>query len=82
VQLRGKGVRFSYARTGEQFEHDGVRAGGSHGRGRGMSAIESWRRVASDVRGGVAENCGHWIPEKRPDWVVEQLLAFFGEEPA
>jgi len=55
--------------------------GGAHGRGRGMSAIESWRRVATDVRGGVVENCGHWIPEERPEWVVEQLLAFFGEEP-
>ena len=54
--------------------------GGAHGRGRGMSAIESWRRVATDVRGGVVENCGHWIPEERPEWVVEQLLAFFGEE--
>jgi len=54
--------------------------GGSQGRGRGQLAIESWRRVANDVRGGVAENCGHWIPEERPDWVVEQLAAFFGEE--
>jgi len=54
--------------------------GGAHGRGRGMSAIESWRRVATDVRGGVVENCGHWIPEERPQWVVEQLLAFFGED--
>ena len=55
--------------------------GGASGRGRGMLAIESWRRVAQDVRGGVAEGCGHWIPEERPDWVVQQLLAFFGEEP-
>jgi pimeloyl-ACP methyl ester carboxylesterase len=54
--------------------------GGAHGRGRGMAALDSWRRVAEDVRGGVADNCGHWIPEERPDWVVEQLLAFFGEE--
>lgn len=54
--------------------------GGATGRGRGPLALESWRRVASDVRGGVAEGCGHWIPEERPDWVVEQLLAFFGEE--
>jgi pimeloyl-ACP methyl ester carboxylesterase len=51
--------------------------GGSSGCGRGMGAIESWRRVATDVRGGIAENCGHWIPEQRPQWVVEQLLAFF-----
>jgi pimeloyl-ACP methyl ester carboxylesterase len=51
-------------------------------RGRGMGAIESWRRVATDVRGGIAENCGDWIPEERPEWVVEQLLAFFAQEPA
>jgi len=55
--------------------------GGTCGRGRGMGAIESWRRVATDVRGGIAENCGHWIPEERPEWVVEQLLAFFAQEP-
>ena len=54
--------------------------GGPQGRGRGMGAIESWRRVAEDVRGGIAEGCGHWIPEERPDWTAEQLLAFFGEE--
>jgi len=53
--------------------------GGTEGRGRGMAAIESWRRVASDVRGGVVEGCGHWIPEERPEWVVGQLLDFFGE---
>jgi pimeloyl-ACP methyl ester carboxylesterase len=54
--------------------------GGPHGRGRGIAAIESWRRVADDVRGGIAEGCGHWIPEERPAWVVEQLLAFFAED--
>jgi pimeloyl-ACP methyl ester carboxylesterase len=56
--------------------------GGPLGRGRGMAAIESWRRVAEDVRGGIAEGCGHWIPEERPDWTVAELLAFFGEERA
>ena len=54
--------------------------GGAKGRGRGMAAMESWQRVATDVRGGIAENCGHWIPEERPDWALAQLLAFFGEE--
>jgi pimeloyl-ACP methyl ester carboxylesterase len=42
--------------------------GGPLGRGREMAAIEAWRRVAEDVRGGIAEGCGHWIPEERPDW--------------
>lgn len=56
--------------------------GGTLGRGRGSLAIESWQRVASDVRGGTVEGCGHWIPEERPAWVLEQLLAFFSEEQA
>lgn len=54
--------------------------GGASGRGRGEAAIQSWQRVANDVQGGVLENCGHWIPEERPDWVAEQLMAFFGEK--
>ena len=54
--------------------------GGDKGRGRGMLAIESWRRVAGNVRGGVAEGCGHWIPEERPEWTAQQILDFFGED--
>lgn len=46
-------------------------------RGRGQSALESWRRVAMHVEGGTAENCGHWIPEERPDFVAREVLAFF-----
>ncbi len=55
-------------------------------RGRGLSALESWQRVGTDVSGGVAENCGHWIPEERPDFVAEEVLRHFaalrqGTEP-
>jgi pimeloyl-ACP methyl ester carboxylesterase len=52
--------------------------GGGGARGRGPRALESWQRVASDVRGGVVEGCGHWIPEERPEWAARELLAFFG----
>ncbi len=34
----------------------------------------------SCIRFATVEGCGHWIPEERPDWVVERLLEFFGEE--
>ena len=54
--------------------------GGAEARGRGMSAMDSWQRVAENVRGGIAERCGHWIPEERPQWVLQQLLEFFAEE--
>lgn len=36
------------------------------------------REVASDVRGGVVPNCGHWVAEERPDYLADQLLEFFG----
>jgi len=54
-----------------------VYGGGNKIVGRSMYAVDSWQRVASDVRGGVAEGCGHWIPEERPAWVVERLMEFF-----
>lgn len=56
-----------------------VYGGGAPNAGRGYFAMDSWQRMASDVRGGVAPGCGHWIPEERPAWVVERLLEFFGE---
>lgn len=54
-----------------------VYGGGAPGVGRGLMALESWRRVGSNVSGGVAEGCGHWIPEEAPDWTAEQILAIF-----
>jgi pimeloyl-ACP methyl ester carboxylesterase len=54
-----------------------VYGGDPETRGRGLSAMESWQRVASDVSGGVAANCGHWIPEERPDFVAAEVLRHF-----
>ena len=45
--------------------------------GRRMEVVESLRCMATDVRGGVVENCGHWLPEEQPAPLLEQLLAFF-----
>jgi pimeloyl-ACP methyl ester carboxylesterase len=33
--------------------------------------------VATDVRGGSVDRCGHFIPDERPDELIEQLLDFF-----
>ena len=41
--------------------------------------LASAREVASDVRGHLIERCGHFIADERPDYLVDQLLAFFGE---
>lgn len=56
-----------------------VYGGGNKIVGRSLHAVDSWQRVASDVRGGVAEGCGHWIAEERPAWVVERLLEFLAD---
>ena len=53
--------------------------GGEESFGRRYLALESLRRVAEDVRGGIVEGCGHFIPEEKPEELTEQLLAFFGE---
>ncbi|MGQ0662383.1 MAG: alpha/beta fold hydrolase [Pseudomonadota bacterium] len=54
--------------------------GGATGWGRGLETFESMRRVAADVRGGVIEDCGHLVPEERPEELARQILAFFAEE--
>lgn len=48
-------------------------------RGRGMTALESWARMARNVSGGVAENCGHWIPEERPEFTAQAVLRFLDQ---
>jgi pimeloyl-ACP methyl ester carboxylesterase len=36
------------------------------------------RLLATNVRGGVIPDSGHWISEERPSFLTEQLFAFFG----
>jgi haloacetate dehalogenase len=37
-----------------------------------------WRDWAADVRGR-ALDCGHYVPEERPDEVARELEAFFAD---
>jgi pimeloyl-ACP methyl ester carboxylesterase len=55
--------------------------GGDKSFGRGNECIESLHRVAENVRGGLVRDCGHWIAEEQPDFLVEQLLSFYSEFP-
>jgi pimeloyl-ACP methyl ester carboxylesterase len=54
--------------------------GGGKAFGRGGETLESLKRVATDVRGGVVEDCGHWMAEERPELIAGALLDFFGED--
>lgn len=41
------------------------------------------REIASDVRGGVAPDTGHWLPDENPEFLAAQLLSFLREpEPS
>lgn len=46
----------------------------------GKRTLTSMQALAEDVRGGEIDRCGHWISEEQPEYLVTQLLAFFGEE--
>jgi pimeloyl-ACP methyl ester carboxylesterase len=46
----------------------------------GPVMVNMVKEVATNVRGGVIERCGHWIADERPEYLTAQLIAFFGEE--
>jgi pimeloyl-ACP methyl ester carboxylesterase len=41
--------------------------------------IDDLEAVATDVDGEVLERAGHWIPEERPDYLVERLEPFLAD---
>lgn len=51
-----------------------------HGRGRAGEVEDSLKRVATDVRGAIVPESGHFIPEEQPEALSQLLLDFFGEE--
>ncbi len=51
-------------------------------RGRGEEVLQSLSVIANGVRGGVIADCGHFIPEERPELLAEHLLKFFAEAGA
>lgn len=54
--------------------------GGDKARGRGTEPEESLKRVATNVRGVVVPDCGHFVPEEQPEILTRLLLDFFGAE--
>ena len=45
-------------------------------RSNGMTEVSMARELASDVRGGVAPDTGHWLPDENPTFLAQQLLEF------
>ncbi len=50
--------------------------GGANAFGRGGETLSSLKRVGTNVRGGIVENCGHWIPEERSEFLLKELSQF------
>ena len=41
--------------------------------------IESAEAIAESARGGVIEDCGHWVFQEKPDFISEELRKFWAE---
>lgn len=50
--------------------------GASHGVGNVL--FHTMQSVARDVFGGTIESCGHYVPEEKPEVVIQQLTEFLG----
>jgi pimeloyl-ACP methyl ester carboxylesterase len=46
-------------------------------RGVGQGIVDAMRLLASDVQGGVIADCGHYMPEERPEDISRALIHFF-----
>ncbi len=42
--------------------------------------VPVWQTVAENVTGGAVPECGHFIPEEKPEFVIEKALEFFGQK--
>jgi pimeloyl-ACP methyl ester carboxylesterase len=61
---------------GEKLSMPVLAIAGSAGVGAAM--IDPVHRIASDVRGVVIENCGHYVPEEAPERLLAVLFDFLG----
>jgi haloacetate dehalogenase len=53
---------------------------GDRGNLAGLPVSDVWRKVANDIRGAFEiADCGHYLPEERPEVVAEHLLSFATE---
>jgi haloacetate dehalogenase len=53
--------------------------GATGGVGRNHKSMEIWPQYASDIRGGKALPCGHYLSEEAPNETYDELRAFFAE---
>jgi pimeloyl-ACP methyl ester carboxylesterase len=62
--------------TGFKLPMPTLGIGGGGSRGRGDLVVESLRRVANRADGGSIADCGHFIPEEKPEELARRLREF------
>ena len=73
-----EGLEQSRARTERQLRLPILAFGANKGVGTGL--VETMRLVSIDVRGGVFEGCGHYIPEEAPRALADQTISSWVSE--
>lgn len=63
---------------GNKLEMPVLALGGSMGVG--PLLLQQMEAAGKQVRGGVIQNCGHWLATECPQTLVEQMTKFFNEE--
>lgn len=71
-----KNIEFNLASARSKLRMPVLALGAEKTMGRFM--VPMMQAVAEDVRGGVIPECGHYVPEEQPEYLVEQLFAFLG----
>ena len=44
--------------------------------GKLWNVIEKWKPLASNIEGAAVPQCGHFVPEEQPEFVLEKMLPF------
>ncbi len=66
-----------YAKTKQVLKMPILTLGGEQSAGSQM--LRTMQLVAENVRGDVVKDCGHYIPQERPDYLVRAILSFFAQ---
>jgi hypothetical protein len=70
-----EGLAQSRGRAAHKLDVHVLAFGAENGAGDAM--LKTMQLVATNVRGGIFENCGHYMPEEAPRAVASQLVDFW-----
>lgn len=66
------------AAAGRRLEMPVLALWGSSGLPASGAVLDVWKEYAEHVTGGPVPDCGHFLPEENPAYVLDALLAFLG----